>query len=259
MAGLNRTAKSGSDWTSSELLAFNISIEDVDVSTFFGIDQLPKVTISSIVLDNDRKPEHPISKDARLFFYYLDRANIREKAAVNDFALYLLKLLDFDDEERAIVMRKELTFDMCGNRVYAKPDLCVMRDYELVLMVQEEKVSYIEMYTSFLLLRAFNLKDIHPVPQLVADAIAAFVSNNQGQHKQESTPLFYKIPISNALVEAVSTAQYPAQPTVVQRLLPPVPDVDFYLDQGLNPLENRIIVLKCCEALKGLLVSYCSG
>lgn len=55
-------------------------------------------------------------------------------------------------------------------------------------------------------------------------------------------PIFYKIPVTQALVDTLITAQYPKQPTIVQRLVPPVPYPDLYSRHGLNPLENRAIV-----------------
>ena len=38
MANIFRLAKSGSDWTSNELLAYNITIERQDALRFFGHD-----------------------------------------------------------------------------------------------------------------------------------------------------------------------------------------------------------------------------
>lgn len=106
-----------------------------------------------------------------------------------------------------------------------------------------------------------------PKPQLIAAVIAAFVENNRlrGHPLLQQTfpaitmvgpcPVFYKIPVTQALVDALITSQYPAQPTVVQRLVPLVPDPDSYRRQGMNPLENRGIVFQCLEAMRGLLVS----
>lgn len=43
MATLTRSAKLASKWTTNELEAFNITVEDVDLEQFFGITQLPPV------------------------------------------------------------------------------------------------------------------------------------------------------------------------------------------------------------------------
>lgn len=106
-----------------------------------------------------------------------------------------------------------------------------------------------------------------PIPQLVAEAVAAFVENSRLRWRPlaqqtlpaitmvGARPIFYKIPVTQALVSALITAQYPAQPTIVQRLVPPVPDEDAYMIHGMNPLPDRLIVFQCLEAMRALLVS----
>jgi hypothetical protein len=142
-AQLIRSAKSGSDWTDHELFAFNIVIQDVDVATFFGASQLPPTTVSPIILNNVLGPAPPavISKEDRLFFKYLERANIGDKVPVDDFAGHILRMLSFDDDERSIVTKSKLSFTMCGTRVRAKADIAVLDDAEYSLMVQTDKVS----------------------------------------------------------------------------------------------------------------------
>ncbi|KIL62602.1 hypothetical protein M378DRAFT_80878 [Amanita muscaria Koide BX008] len=254
MAQLIRSAKSGSDWTDNELFAFNIVVQDVDVATFFGAPQLPPTTVSPVVLNNTFRPAPPavISKEDRLFFKYLDRANIGEKAAVDDFAGHILRMLNFDDNDRSIATKRELSFTMCGTCVWAKADIAILDDAEYSLMVQEDKRT--------------TVTD-EPKPRLIAEAIAAFVENNRLRVPPlpQKTfpaitmvgpcPIFYKIPVTQALVDALITAQYPPQPTIVQRLVPPVPDPSSYRRHGMNPLENRRIVFQCLEAMRGLLVS----
>ena len=143
MAELIRSAKSGSDWTDYELFAFNIVIQNVDVETFFGTPHLPPTTISPVVLNNALQPAPPavISKEDRLFFKYLDRANIGEESDVHDFAGHILRMLNFDDNDRWIASRRDMTFTMCGTRVWAKADTAVLDNVEYSLMVQEDKVS----------------------------------------------------------------------------------------------------------------------
>jgi hypothetical protein len=119
MAQLIRSAKSGSDWSGNELFAFNIVIQDVDAATFFGAPQLPATTVSPVILNNLARPPPPavVTKEERIFFEFLDRAIISEVAAVDDFATHILRMLDFDDNERSITTKREMTFTMCGTRV----------------------------------------------------------------------------------------------------------------------------------------------
>ncbi|KAF9446364.1 hypothetical protein P691DRAFT_733405 [Macrolepiota fuliginosa MF-IS2] len=255
MAQLIRSAKSGSDWTEYELIAFNIVIQDVDVATFFGAPQLPPTTASPVLLNNVLRPAPAavISKEDRLFFTYLDGANTDEEAAVDDFTCHILRMLDFDDNNKLIATRRELSFTMCGTRVRAEADIAILDNTQYSLVVQEDKRS-----------TAFD----GPEPRLIAAAIAAFVEN--GYRRLSSLPqktfpaitmvgpcpFFYKIPVTEALVNALVTAQYPTQPTIVQRLVPPVPDISSYRRHGMNLLENRGIAFQCFEAMRGLLEGW---
>jgi hypothetical protein len=110
-----------------------------------------------------------------------------------------------------------------------------------------------------------------PEPQLIAEAIAAFYQNNlrrkaTGRPVLNSqtfpgitmvgvVPTFYRIPITAKLVQSVQAGSYPAETTIVQRCIPPVPDPDTYPEEGLVSLANRRIVMQCFEAFKAFIVS----
>ena len=64
---------------------------------------------------------------------------------------------------------------------------------------------------------------------------------------------FYKITITQALVDAVMNSQCPTQETIVERFIPPVPNLDDFLRDGMMSLDNRRICFQCYEALKNLL------
>jgi hypothetical protein len=68
-----------------------------------------------------------------------------------------------------------------------------------------------------------------------------------------SAHFFYKITITQALVDAVANSQFPDQETIIERYIPPVPDVDDFLRDGMMSLDNRRICFQCYEALKTLL------
>ncbi|KAH9175795.1 hypothetical protein EDB89DRAFT_1847206, partial [Lactarius sanguifluus] len=106
-------------------------------------------------------------------------------------------------------------------------------------------------------------------PQLVAEALAAFHTNNSGRIAMGLPPLpskrylgivmvgvapcFYKITITRALQDAVRLSQFPDEETIVQRFIPPVPNMDTFLQRGMLPLDNRRICFQCFEALRTLL------
>ncbi|KAJ7508171.1 hypothetical protein B0H11DRAFT_1792850 [Mycena galericulata] len=256
MAKIILSAKSGNDWTRNELHALNISIEPLDPPTFFGA-ALPDPTVDAVLLDNRTRPSGPISKDNRLFFRYLEDATRRfpsgppTESAVDDFAAFLLRLLDYDEPERVVHQHLEIGFFMCGQKVDAKPDVVIMNEKDYILLVQEDK-------------RYMSSDEAEP--QLIAEAVAAHYENNRrrrdlglptvsskvfaGIVMSGTAPTFYKIPISEGLVDAISRAQYPPNVTVVSKLVPPVPNLDSYMSDGMVPLENRRVIFQCLEAFK---------
>ena len=66
-------------------------------------------------------------------------------------------------------------------------------------------------------------------------------------------PIFYKIPVTTALVRAVQLGEYPTQETIVFAHLPPVPRPARRYSEGMKPLDNRRVVMSCYEAFKQFL------
>ena len=142
MANIIRAAKSGSDWGENELLAFNIHVQCVDAKTFFGQVVLPRATVSPVILNNIDQPT-ACNKVERKFFGLLEDTTLGEKSHIDDFAAFLLDLMDYNDGDRVIHSHKELGFVMCGKRVLAEPDVCLV-DHPgrggCLLIVQEDRV-----------------------------------------------------------------------------------------------------------------------
>ncbi|CAA7268341.1 unnamed protein product [Cyclocybe aegerita] len=158
------------------------------------------------------------------------------------------------EDDRVICQRTEISFPMAGQRVDAKTDVCLMNDLELLLLVQEDK-------------RLSSDED--PEPQVIAKAIAAFYQNNL-RRKQSglqplpskyipaitmigTAPIFYRIPVTTMLLEALATATYPRGETTVLRFIPPVPTQERYRNDGMHPLVNRRTILQCFEAFKAVI------
>ena len=150
MTNVILSAKFGSDWTDNELTGFNIQVDTVDAATFFNTAQLPAPLVPPMILTNEKRPEGFITKPARLFFQYMKDAVTGEESLVNDFAAFLLSMFGYDEPDRVIHQRKEVSFVMCGTVVAAKPDVCVMMESQYLLFVQECKVchSYLFSYLS---------------------------------------------------------------------------------------------------------------
>jgi hypothetical protein len=135
------------------------------------------------------------------------------ESAVDDFASFLLGMLGYDPD-RVVHQRLEIGFIMCGQRVHAEPDICVMDQDDYLLLVQEEMVRRSRVRTESMLKpwhfakRQMSADD--PEPQLIAEAIAAFYENNRrrmqvgrptipakvfaGITLMGTAPTFYKFP-----------------------------------------------------------------
>ena len=76
MSGIIRSAKSGSNWTSKDLEAYNIVIQNQPAGTFFGQD-LP-VTLTSIEPEfvNVTVPSEAANDETQRLLSYLDLASI---------------------------------------------------------------------------------------------------------------------------------------------------------------------------------------
>ncbi|KJA20071.1 hypothetical protein HYPSUDRAFT_68851 [Hypholoma sublateritium FD-334 SS-4] len=265
MANLTRSAKSGSAWTPNDLRAFNIQVIREDTESFFGMANLPKPkNISPVIWNNVAAPAGKLSKTDKLFFAYVEdamRICPGEESLVNDFAGFLLGMLGYDDYQRVLHTRRDMTFYMCGSKVDARADVTIVERegplFQYVLFVQEDKR---------------HISGDDPEPQLIAEAIAAFYQNNRiresvNQPPQESYTIlaitmvgtaatFYMITIESELALAVEGGVYPENVTFVRKFVPPVPDLPNYPAQGMVPLQNRRVLLRCFEAFKELIYYY---
>jgi len=129
MANLVRSAKSGGRWGMNELIAFNIQVIDVNAQTFFGNAILPQPTVSSVIPDNLEEPAGSLHKADMDFFAYMEDAmtiSLGEESLVDNFAAFILKVMRYDEGRHIIRLWKERVFEMCGQCVGAKADVCVM-------------------------------------------------------------------------------------------------------------------------------------
>ncbi|THU95961.1 hypothetical protein K435DRAFT_966196 [Dendrothele bispora CBS 962.96] len=194
--------------------AFNIEAVSKEVDKFFD-QPLPEHLdkISPVLLNSLDEPPDASEADSDFFGYLEDAIAIPpdEESFVGDFVVVVLKLMGYASGRRRIIhQRREISFEMCGQKVDAKMDVCVMERGALkyLLLVQEDK-------------RHLYKVDPEPLNQLIAEAIAAFYQNNilreraglarvsdaviPGINMLGSAPTFYKIPVSEALVKAIIT------------------------------------------------------
>ncbi|KAI0291681.1 hypothetical protein BC826DRAFT_469341 [Russula brevipes] len=248
-----RSAKCAGDWTNSELRAYNITVVPQTKEQFFGTAKLPAPTnpsIAEFMKVNDQRDAE--DEGARKLLHYLDyilNPKVGEGAVVCDFASKLLEKLGYGDGDRpgTIFMRHSFPFMICGTTLLAQPDICIMDDNEIFLLVQDDKCGF--------------SKD--PEPQVIAEAIAAFVLNNKTREKRNlqphnravipaitltgTCPTFYKIPVTTQLSQAVQQGTYPPTETRILRFLPALPRP---ISLGIWPLDNRGEILACLEAFR---------
>ena len=180
-----------------------------------------------------------------------------EESAVGDFTVQLFKAVKYTSqaEGRVSRTRKSLSFWASGQQKQAKTDVCIMDDSGILLLMQEDK-------------RHMGGSD--PEPQVVAEAIAVFHSNNETRVRaldlppltskvipcitmNRTMPTFYKIPATANLLRAIQLGEYPEEETVVYAHLPPVPRPARRYSEGMKPLDNRHVVLSCFEAFKSFM------
>ena len=141
MANLLRTPKSSNEWSSIELLAFHIRVQDVDAPAFFNTKNLPPPLVSATILNNFHKPAGQLTKDERYFFDLMGLAGKFDNSAIDDFAAFILRFLDYDDGDRMVRQKQESPLIMAGDRMDAQSDICVMNKTDILLLAREEKVS----------------------------------------------------------------------------------------------------------------------
>ncbi|TDL25241.1 hypothetical protein BD410DRAFT_633059 [Rickenella mellea] len=261
MANLTRSAKSGCDWTSLELLAYNITVELQKPLSFFGrellsIDHLDSNLFSS----TDPDTILDLSKDTYRFLVNLkdaSRANPFHESAVHELARGVMEVTRFDGGQKIPRSRYEICFTMCGDGDQeAIADVCLLqlKNSIILLVVHEEPIDFRD-----------------PEPKVIAEAIAAFEHNNLRREKMGFKPLeamtipcitfvgtcptFYMVPVTKQLSECVINGQYPEQTTVVTRCAPP-PNGPAY--EGMEVLEYRKAALQCYTTFREVAKEYWS-
>jgi len=261
MAAYIRSAKSGSDWTLAELAAYNIKVLTESSQVFFGhIPSAIPDTIDSAFLSATFPADKSLSKDTYRLVQYLDlvtHAHFSQESAVDDFAKELLRWLDFELPGTILRTRVSIPLLICGDsgRV-AQTDVCLMADSSTILLViQQDKT-------------VNSTKD--PEPQVIAEAIAAFQYNNLARHRLGlqpletmtipaitmigTRPMFYKIPVTQQLSDAVISGQYPVNQTVVTACVS-APSSSRVIE-GMEVPETREEILKHYLAFKVMAKQY---
>jgi len=261
--------KSGSDWDDKDLQRYNIKIVYQNTLDFFGVSDsesdselpLPRVHDEVLTVEYPRAAQHD---DAYLLLSTMNHVvnnNQGKDSSVVDFTTHLFRVLGYVGRAECRSTRKKIQVPISEYylEILAKPDIIIMdKKGQIVLLVQEDKTNLDSSYST------------HPEVELIAGAIAAFVRNKLNlQHTSRlggtlvdqvmagivmrgTMPVFYKIPITAVLVDAVSRGMKPKQETIVDAYIPafPEPPSDVSVKQSFGCLKSRRVILSCFEAFK---------
>ncbi|PIA12560.1 hypothetical protein COEREDRAFT_84042 [Coemansia reversa NRRL 1564] len=256
MSNIIRSAKSGSEWTVNELLAYDIVVHHQSSMEFFGFE--PKSSLEYLdphfVQNTLDAPSEDISDQSYRLLQYLDlatRANSGQESAIDDFAKEVLRVTGFEERGTLLRSRYAIPFTICGDSSRsAQSDVCLIHgNSTILLIIQEDKT-------------AISSRD--PEPQVIAEAIATFQYNNRARAQAGlveletmtipcitmvgTRPIFYKIPVTSALNKAVITAQYPVETTHVAKCV--VAPTSRRLSEGMEVPEFRKLALQHYDAFR---------
>ncbi|KAK7695589.1 hypothetical protein QCA50_000225 [Cerrena zonata] len=260
MANLIRSAKSGSDWTQTDLDAYHIEFFPEEPGVFFGInlaftpplvDKELLATVDAQAMQKDRNVE---------LINLLDLAMSPHgsKGAVSDFVVELFKVLGYVRRDRLACTRKNLALLICGELRQVETDVCLVdrSQNNILLLVKEDK-------------RSEDRRPVDTRAQLVAEAVAAFAENNKNRMAAGlyclteqvipgiimvgTSPTFFKIPVTKNLCTRIAHGTYPRNATCISYCVPPVPRPNRRHSEGMKPLDNRHQILSCYEAFKQVL------
>ena len=256
-----RSAKSGSDWSSNELLAYNISISGVAPEAFFSSVAEPSLDH----LDPNILTAPPGAEDANIsdaviaYLGYLDIAiSATQQSSIDDFAVRALDLLGFNERGTIVATRYVIPLTICGdsNQV-AQTDIFLLHRPTMVLLVLIEDKTL------------SNGTDAES--QVVAEAIAAFQFNNKKREGRGlgrlatmtipcitmngTRPTFYLVPVTQELSNSVIGGVYPATETRVLRCVT-VSAHTRRASEGMEDTEYRKLALKRLLAFRMLARSH---
>jgi hypothetical protein len=259
MAKLIRSPKSGSDWTTNELIAYNITVKTQSPREIFPRNPEPSLvsldpSLINSAVDAENVPDHTFR-----YLTHLDLAtNAGPESLIDDFSRETLRLLGFEERGLALSTRYIIPWTICGdNRRIPQTDVCLLdRRSMILLLFQEDKT-------------IFN--SIHPEPQVIAEAIAAYQYNNEKRQTRGlasldamtipcitmvgTRPTFYLVPVTQALSVAVVTGQYPEAPTEVVKCVT-FSGHNRRSSEGMETPEYRRVAFQRFVAFKDLAKEY---
>jgi hypothetical protein len=245
----------GRTWTQDDVLAYNIKVVYQDLTTFFGVTDLPPPVVADEAITAQDRAAAATDFWTCTMLNHMERITEPPRVSFGnreyetlDFIIPLFNVIHYADaaQNRFTMSKPDLRY--LGSQGPPVVDICICDDSDaIILVVKVHRRS-----------RGFD-----PEPRLISGTIAAFHNDNMRRVKDLGTdplaskvmpgivmdgsmPTFYKVPVTPELVKAVESGERPEQETVVYAHLPQVPRPE----EGMKPLDNRYIILSCFEAFK---------
>ena len=214
----SRPAKMGRKWTQDDVLAYKIKVVYQDLTTFFGVTDLPPPDVESETLT--AQDFHTATDDwTNFMLFHMDRLMdpddvtgtlSNRKPATIDFVRELFNVLHYPSvpQRRFLIAWPKLDY-LASQGSPPQVDVCIRDDTTTILLV-------VKVYS--------YLRRSDPEPRLISDAISAFHNDNIMRVKRFGTdpltskvmpgivmdgtmPTFYKIPITPELVTVVESGK----------------------------------------------------
>jgi hypothetical protein len=264
MANLIRSAKLGSDWGRNDLLSHRITVTAIPPQEFFHQGAEPSLAGLDPALITSPLDATNVSDDIYRFLSYLDLAtNASQEAEIDDFAREFLHIVGFGERGRVLCTRHKIDIPLSilgdiNNLKVAQTDVCLLdRLSTILLVIQENKT-------------IFDPSD--PEPQVIAEAIAAYQHNNQKRQRMGlstlntmtvpcitmigTRPIFYLVPVTQELSDAVITGRWPEIETEVLKCVTVVGHNGQLSElEGMETPEYRRVAFQCMSAFKALAKS----
>jgi hypothetical protein len=268
MAMVYRSAKSGSDWTSLELIAYRIAVTAQSPQEFFGQNADPPwENILDFSLVNSAPYADDLPNDIFHYLTLLDLAtNGGQDHILNDFSRETLRILGFVERGLALSTAYDIPLGICGggtNYGGGKPtepiapaDVCLLDGWRsmILLVLQTDRTR-------------INRPTGQPEPQVIAGAIAAYQNNNKKREARGlpavdamtipcitmngTQPTFYLVPVTRELSVAVMTGRYPYVETKVTKCVTTF-GPNGQVRESMETAEYRRLAFQRFIAFRGL-------
>ncbi|KAL0957088.1 hypothetical protein HGRIS_003183 [Hohenbuehelia grisea] len=274
----SHTLSSNGEWTTNDLEAYGIRVEEQPAIDFFGsaFDSYTghhqtrrSASQSELSLPTGPSTHAPVDASSNTILNLISLASQPpwgpRESAVPDLVVELLRTVGFESTAPTAVARtrKTMKLNVRGVSSYVTVDACVQdaASGTVLLLVDEEQ--------------RYSGEPCDPEARLVAKAVAACQYNAGVRHLNPAhsphtsarpgsssrqcepfsipavimfgtSPRFYRIDVTPSLDDAVRHGRAPETETVVYRHTPRVPGQ--WMD-GLRALENRPMIFQCLEHL----------